>query len=43
MAAADIVKLGGEVRHGPFDTPYGRMAVVADPDKAVFSIIALAS
>jgi predicted enzyme related to lactoylglutathione lyase len=30
---------GGQVAHGPFPTPYGRMVVVTDPDNAVFSII----
>ncbi|HRE90463.1 MAG TPA: VOC family protein, partial [Myxococcota bacterium] len=39
-ASAERVKaLGGKVMHGPFDTPYGRMAVVMDPQGAVFSII----
>lgn len=39
-AAADRIKgLGGNVHHGPFDTPFGRIAVVADPQGAVFSIV----
>lgn len=38
-AVARIGELGGKVHHGPFDTPYGRMAVVADPQGAVFSIM----
>lgn len=39
-AAAEAVKaLGGKVLHGPFDSPYGRTAVVSDPYGAVFSII----
>jgi len=42
-AAAEKVKsLGGKCMHGPFDTPYGRIAVVADPYGAVFSVIKLA-
>lgn len=32
-------ELGGNVMHGPFDTPHGRVAVVADPYGAVFSVI----
>lgn len=34
-----IKKAGGEVKHGPFDTPFGRMAVVSDPVGAVFTVI----
>ena len=30
---------GGEVHSGPFDTPVGRMAVVADPTGATFGVI----
>jgi uncharacterized protein len=30
---------GGSVLLGDFDTPYGRMAVLADPGGAVFSVI----
>lgn len=41
-ASAERIKaLGGKVFRGPFDTPYGRMASVADPYGAAFSIIAL--
>jgi uncharacterized protein len=40
-AAAKIRELGGKVMHGPFDSPYGRIAVVQDPYGATFSIIAL--
>lgn len=36
-----IKQLGGKLFHGPFDTPYGRIAVVADPFGAVFSVIQL--
>lgn len=39
-AAAESIKaLGGEVKHGPFDTPHGRMAVCMDPMGAPFSVI----
>jgi predicted enzyme related to lactoylglutathione lyase len=38
-AAAKIQALGGKCHHGPFDTPYGRIAVVGDPQGAVFSIM----
>lgn len=41
-AAVELIKkLGGKVNHGPFDTDYGRIAVVSDPYGAVFSIIKL--
>lgn len=39
-AAAERVKSGGgTVKHGPFDTPFGRIAVCADPMSAIFSLI----
>ena len=38
-AAAKVQALGGKVSVPPFDTPYGRIAVVNDPTGAVFSII----
>jgi predicted enzyme related to lactoylglutathione lyase len=38
-----VVKLGGTVLRPPFDTPYGRMAVVADPDGASFAVISAPS
>jgi hypothetical protein len=41
-SVAKVRELGGEVKHGPFDSPYGRIAVVADPYGAIFSIIQLA-
>ncbi len=42
-AAADTVRrLGGEVHVPPFDTPFGRIAVVSDPAGAMFSLIQLA-
>jgi len=39
-AAARVGELGGTVRVEPFDTPYGRIAVVADRDGATFSVMA---
>ena len=36
--AAKIEELGGSVMVAPFDTPIGKMAVVADPQRAVFSL-----
>lgn len=39
---ADVARLPaleGKLHHGPFDTPYGRIAVVSDPYGAVFSLI----
>lgn len=33
--------LGGTLHHGPFDTEVGRIAVVADPQGAVFHLITL--
>jgi predicted enzyme related to lactoylglutathione lyase len=42
-AAAKIRELGGGVLAEPFDTPVGRMAVAADPQGAVFSIMQPAS
>jgi predicted enzyme related to lactoylglutathione lyase len=38
-SAAKVEALGGKVQVQPFDTPHGRLAVVADPSGAVFSII----
>lgn len=37
--AARIPELGGSVEHGPFDTTYGRVAVIKDPQGAHFAII----
>jgi len=37
-AAAKVRELGGSVIVEPFDTPIGKMAVVADPQGAAFSI-----
>ena len=36
---AKATEMGGSVLVPPFDTPVGRMAVIADPQGAVFSII----
>jgi len=36
--AAKVKELGGTVVVEPFDTPIGKMAVVADPQGAVFSL-----
>jgi hypothetical protein len=38
-AAKRIAELGGKIANGPFDTPYGRMAVVSDPYGAVFTVM----
>ncbi len=38
---AKVQELGGSVRVPPFDTPVGKMAVVADPHGAGFSVIAM--
>jgi|SRR5271170_316952 len=40
--AAKATELGGSVMVPPFDSPVGRMAVLTDPQGAVFSIIKLA-
>jgi len=39
VAATTVRELGGAVMHGPFDSPHGRIAVVADPYGAIFSLI----
>jgi predicted enzyme related to lactoylglutathione lyase len=39
--AARARELGGSVRLEPFESPAGRMAVLADPEGATFSVIAL--
>jgi predicted enzyme related to lactoylglutathione lyase len=38
-AVAKTTELGGSVLVPPFDTPVGRLAVIGDPQGAVFSII----
>lgn len=40
-AVTTIDEAGGRVMHGPFDTPYGRMAVAMDPFGAAFTVIQL--
>jgi uncharacterized protein len=39
--SARAAELGGEVRIAPFDTPVGRIAVIADPHGAVFAVTRL--
>lgn len=44
VASADetaklVAKLGGQVRVEPFDSPYGRIAVLADPFGAAFTVV----
>ena len=41
-AAATVARLGGKVLMAPFDSPYGRISLVADPGGAGFGIITLA-
>jgi uncharacterized protein len=36
-AAAEAKRLGGEVVAGPFDAPWSRLAVIKDPQGAIFS------
>lgn len=39
-AACERVRAGGgQVQHGPFDSPQGRIAVIVDPNGAVFTVI----
>lgn len=38
-ATAAVTAGGGRVHNGPFDTPYGRIAVVGDPTGANFSLL----
>ena len=38
-SAKQVAELGGQLKHGPFDSPHGRIAVVSDPQGATFSII----
>ncbi|SDJ93184.1 VOC family protein [Streptomyces indicus] len=43
-AAVDTVKrLGGQVHFGPTDSPFGRFAIVMDPQGAAFSVIDVAT
>ena len=41
-AAAQVTSLGGTVMQPPFDTPYGRMALVAGAQGETFSVMQLA-
>lgn len=41
-AAATVTAKGGTVIMQPFDSPYGRIAIVADPGGAAFGVITLA-
>lgn len=38
-AVARVPELGGKVCHGPFDSPYGRIAVITDPYGVAFSLL----
>lgn len=38
-AVAKAAKLGGKLRFGPMDTPFGRFAALTDPQGANFSVI----
>jgi predicted enzyme related to lactoylglutathione lyase len=38
-AAGQAIMLGGNVLVEPYDTSFGRMAILADPDGAVFAVI----
>ena len=40
-AAETVIKLGGSVMRPAWDTPYGRMAILADDQGAVFAIMAM--
>jgi predicted enzyme related to lactoylglutathione lyase len=40
-AVQRVRELGGSVRRAPWDSPYGRMAQIADPTGAVFAIVAV--
>jgi uncharacterized protein len=42
-AVAAVERLGGRVNVPPMDSPYGRFAIVADPQGGVFSVIDLSS
>ena len=41
-ARVAVLTHGGQVLHGPFDTPYGQILVVTDPQGATLSLIELA-
>ena len=38
-ALSTVTRLGGTVLDGPMDSPFGRLATVADPQGASFQII----
>lgn len=40
-SAGQVAELGGVVRYGPFDTPYGRIAICTDPQGVAFTLIQL--
>ncbi|GDY32259.1 VOC family protein [Gandjariella thermophila] len=40
-AVAKVTELGGGVLRTPWDTPYGRMAILGDSQGAVFAVIAM--
>jgi uncharacterized protein len=42
QTAARVAELGGQVSVEPFDLPFGRTAVLNDPNGSVFSVISLA-
>ena len=37
-SVAEVIALGGSVMDAPMDSPYGRMASVADPSGAMFKL-----
>lgn len=40
-ALAKVLELGGQVLDGPVDSPFGRIATIADPEGATFQISAM--
>ncbi|MGW2516755.1 VOC family protein [Streptomyces sp. NPDC001617] len=42
-AVSKATKLGGTLRFGPMDSPYGRFAALSDPQGASFSVIDIAT
>ncbi|MDT0269482.1 VOC family protein [Streptomyces sp. DSM 44915] len=42
-AVATVERLGGTVRNGPTDSPFGRMAAITDPQGASLSVIDVAT
>lgn len=40
-AVEKVAKLGGKLLDGPVDSPFGRIATIADPDGATFQICAM--